>query len=138
MEQAVLTSNLKKIPKKVVKELLDDLLVLFPDTPEGDKAPPPHLLTAWMKLYQSVKQTYPADNVGFIIPCSSDEGISLTLDLDTASWYKEDSVKIRIDNTPDDEANNLPEFSHTCKLSRSACLNLLTFAATAIAHLPNE
>tara|TARA_R110000765_G_scaffold6407_4_gene19759 strand:- start:710 stop:1108 length:399 start_codon:yes stop_codon:yes gene_type:complete len=132
MEQAVLTSNLKKLPKKLIKEMMDDLLILFPKGKDGE-APSPTLVTAWLKVYSAIKETYPAGNVGFKIP-TNDENIYIQTEYDINRWQEDSRAIIKVMSEKFDGAETL----HTAVLSRSALLNLHTFTATAIAHLPNE
>ena len=132
MEQAVLTSNLKKLPKKLIKEMLNDLLILFPKGKDGGE-PSPTLVTAWLKVYSAVKETYPAGNVGFKIP-TNDENVHLQTEFDISRWQEDSKALIKVMTENDEGTKTL----HTAVLSRSALLNLHTFTATAIAHLPNE
>lgn len=131
MDETVLTSNLKKMPKKLLKELTDDMLALFPKGKDGQD-PSPSLVTSWLKVYSTIKHTNPAGNVGFNIPIDEDHHYQLSINAE--SWTEGEEVRLKLLKPDGDDYTTC--FSTI--LTRATLLQLHNFIATAIAHLPNE
>jgi len=126
-----LTSNLKKMPKKLVKELTNDVLALFPhEDKNGERNQ--ELITSWLKVYSALKASHSSGLSNFRIPLDKDFFISFNADI--SSWL-EDGASIHIvRQLPDGE----DEIIATGKLHRDSILALQTYTSTLIAHLPNE
>ena len=131
MDETVLTSNLKKMPKKLLKELTDDMLALFPKATEGHDVPP-SLIASWLKVYSTIKHTNPAGNVGFNIPVDRD--FQYQFSINAESWTEGEEVRLKLLKPEDDDYTTI----HSTILTRETLLQLHNFIATAIAHLPNE
>lgn len=131
MDETVLTSNLKKMPKKLIKELANDMLALFPKAPEGEN-PPAQLVAAWLKVYSTIKQTHPAGNIGFNVPI--DDNFYFQFRVDAEAWMEGEEAKLTVRKYSDSGDTKI----HSTTLTRATLLQLHNFTATAIAHLPNE
>ena len=130
MDETVLTSNLKKMPKKLVKELTNDMLALFPKATEGHDVPPT-LIASWLKVYSAIKQTHPSGNVGLNIPTEGDHKRYYQFSIDTEEWMEGEEVRLKLFSEDDEKLSSTI-------LTREILLTLHNFIATAIAHLPNE